>query len=72
MRGVSRLVSSVGYLAGPVVVGEGFTDLSPNPYVRVVVAGLEGLDHSWDPGRGRAVGDGVDHVAADPRIGIPG
>ena len=43
-----------------------------NPHVRVVVAGLQGLDHSRDPGRGRAVGDGVDHIAADPWIGIPG
>jgi len=72
MRGVSRLVSSVGYLAGPAVVGEGLADLPTNPHVRVVVAGLQGLDHSRDPGRGRAVGDGMDHVAADPWIRIPG
>jgi hypothetical protein len=72
MRGFSRLVSSVGYLAGPAVVGEGLADPAANPHVRVVVAGLQGLDHSRDPGRGRAVGDGVDHVAADPGIGIPG
>jgi hypothetical protein len=72
MRGFSRLVSSVGYLAGPAVVGEGLADPPANPHVRVVVAGLQGLDHSRDPGRGRAVGDGVDHVAADPWIGILG
>jgi hypothetical protein len=72
MCGFSRLVSSVGYLAGPAVVGEGLADPPANPHVRVVVAGLQGLEHSRDPGRGRAVGDGVDHVAADPWIGIPG
>jgi hypothetical protein len=72
MRGFSRLVSSVGYLACPAVVSEGLADPPANPCVRVVVAGLQGLDHSRDPGRGRAVGDGVDHVAADPWIGIPG
>jgi hypothetical protein len=71
MRGFSRLVSSVGYLAGAAVVGEGLADPAANPHVRVVVAGLQGLDHSRDPGRGGAVGDGVDHVAADPGIGIP-
>jgi hypothetical protein len=70
-RGFSRLVSSVGYLAGPAVVGEGLADPPSNPYVRVVVAGFQCLDHSRDAGRGRAVGDGVDHVAADQRIGIP-
>src|SRR5580704_977427 len=72
LGGFSRLVSSVGYLAGPAVVGEGLADPPANPDVRVVVAGLQGLDHSRDPGRGRAVGDGMDHVAADPWIGIPG
>jgi hypothetical protein len=66
------LVSSVGYLAGPPVVGEGLADPPADPGVRVVVAGLQGLDHCRNPGRGRAVGDGVDHVAADPWIGIPG
>jgi hypothetical protein len=71
MHGFSWLMSSVGYLAGPTVVGEGLADLPANPHVRVVVAGLQGLDHSRDPGRGRAVGDGVDHVAANPWIGIP-
>jgi|SRR5580658_5658287 hypothetical protein len=59
LRGFSRLVSSVGYLAGPAVVGEGLADLPANPHVRVVVAGLQGLDHGRDPGRGRAVGDGA-------------
>ena len=34
--------------------------------------GTEGLDHSRDPGRGRAVCEGVDHVTADQGIGIPG
>ena len=72
MRRFSRLVSSVGYLAGPAVVGEGLAYPPANPHVRVVVAGLQGLDHSRDAGRGRAVGDGVDHVATDPWIGIPG
>ena len=72
MRGFSRLVSAIGHLAGPAVVGEGLADPPANPHVRVVVAGLQGLDHSRDPGRGRAVGDGVDHVAADLWIGIPG
>jgi hypothetical protein len=71
LRGFKRLVSSVGYLAGPAVVGQDLADLSPNPNVRVVAARLQGLDHIRDPGRGRAVGDGVDHVAADPWIGIP-
>ena len=52
-------------------MGQDLADLSPNPNVRVVAARLQGLDHSRDPGRGRAVGDGVDHVAADPWIGIP-
>src|SRR5580698_7295494 len=72
MRGFFRLVGSVGYLAGPAVVGQGLADPPANPRVRVVVAGLQGLDHGRDPGRGRAVGEGVNHVAADPRIGIPG
>jgi hypothetical protein len=71
MGGFSRLAGSIGYLAGPPVVGESLADLPANPHVRVVVAGLQGLDHSRDPGRGRAVGEGVDHVAADPWIGIP-
>ena len=64
-------MSSVGYLAGPAVVGEGLAELPANPCVRVVVAGFEGLDDNRDPERGRAVGDGVKHVAADPWIGIP-
>jgi hypothetical protein len=72
MRRFSRLVSSVGYLASPAVVGEGLADPPTNPLVWIVVAGLQGLDHSRDSGRGRAVGDGVDHVASDPWIGIPG
>ena len=38
--GVLRLVSSVGYLAGPAVVGEGLADPPANPRVRVIVAGL--------------------------------
>jgi hypothetical protein len=71
MREFSRLASSVGYLAGPAVVGERLADPSANPHVRVVVARLQGLDYSRDPGRGRAVGDGVDHVTADAWIGIP-
>ena len=70
--GSSALMSSVGYLAGPAVAGEGLADLPANPRIRVVVAGLQGLDHSRDPGRGRAVGEGVDHVAADLWIGISG
>jgi hypothetical protein len=70
LRGFSRLVGSVGYLAGTAVVSEGLADPPANPRVRVVVAGLEGLDHSRDPGRRRTVGDGVDHVAADPRVRI--
>jgi hypothetical protein len=61
-----RLASSVGYLPGPAAAGEGLAD----PLVRVVAAGLEGLDHSRDPGRGRAVREGVDHIAADQGIGI--
>ncbi len=67
----SRLVSTIGYLAGPAVAGEGLADPPVTPRVQVVVAGLQGLDHSRDPGRGRAVGDGVEHVAADLWIGIP-
>jgi hypothetical protein len=65
-------VSGVGYLAGPPVVGEGLADPPADPGVGVVVAGPQGLDHRRDPGRGRAVGDGVDHIAADPWIAIPG
>ena len=64
-------MSSVRYLAGPPIVGEGLADPPANPDVRVVVAGLQGLDHSRDPGRGRAVGDGVNHITADACIGIP-
>jgi len=67
----SALVGRVGYLAGPAVVSEGLADPPTNPGVRVVVVGLQDLDYSRDPERGRAVGDGVDHVAADPWIGIP-
>jgi hypothetical protein len=52
--------------------GRGSCGPADESHVRVVVAGLQGLDHSRDPGRGRAVGDGMDHVAADPWIGIPG
>jgi hypothetical protein len=51
-------------------VGEGLADPPADPLVRVVMAGLEGLDHSRDPGRGRAVREGVDDVAPDQRIGI--
>ena len=65
------LVSSVGYLPGPPIVGKGLADLPTDPHVRVVVAGLKGQDHRRDPGRGRAVRNGMDHVAPDPRIRIP-
>jgi hypothetical protein len=51
-------------------MGESLADPAANPCVRVIVAGLEGLDDSRDPGRGRAVGHRVDHVAADPWTGI--
>jgi hypothetical protein len=42
---IFSLLSGVGYLAGPAVAGEGLADLPANPRIRVVVAGLQGLDH---------------------------
>ena len=70
MRGFSPLVGGVGYLAGPAVVGQSLADPPADPDVQVVATRLQGPGHSRDPGRGRAAGEGVDHVAADPWPGI--
>jgi hypothetical protein len=72
IRAARQLASSVGYLPGAAVMGEGLADPSADPLVWVVAAGLKCLDHSRHPGRGCAVGEGVDHVTADQGIGILG
>lgn len=55
-----------GRQAGPLAGRQRRLVTTQNPQVRFVVAGCQGLDHSRDPGRGRAVGDGVHYGAADP------